>query len=83
MSFELFVTNKNAYLYIDNTLVMIFIQINSNSVLVGTEGCAVAFTELEVISRAENLTGYNALIYREEISICENENYTLKQVILG
>lgn len=82
VSFELVVTAKNAYLYINDQLLMVFVQANPVAVCFGTEGCAVSFTELVITSKANNSEVYNSILLRNEISQHENNNYSIKNVFV-
>ena len=79
-SFELVVTLKNAYLYINNELVMVFAQANAKSLFIGTENCAVTFTDLVITSKTGNSAGYNTILSRTEIAQYENSTSTIKRV---
>lgn len=81
-TFELVVTTKNAYLYINDELVMVFVQANPVAVYFGTEGCAVSFTDLVITSKINDEAGYNAILSRDEITEYENSNLS-KQVIVN
>ena len=82
VSFELVVTAKNAYLYINNELIMVFVSANATSTLIGTEGCAVEFTDLVITSKSANQSGYNSIISRTEILEYENNTNTTKRVVV-
>ena len=82
VSFELVVTVNNAYLYLDNQLAMVFINVNPTAVYIGTEGCAVSFTNLAITSKINNSTQYNTIISRTEINRYETGNYAGKQVVV-
>ena len=82
VSFELVVTSRNAYLYLDGKLAMVFLNIYASTTTIGTEGCAVEFTDLVITSKKYNLSGYNAILSRSEIAQYENSTNNIKQVIV-
>lgn len=80
--FELVVTNKNAYLYLHDELVLVFLNVNTNGLIIGSEGCGVEISDLVIISKTFNSVEYNAILSRSEINQYENSTDNKKQVIV-
>ena len=77
VSWELVVSAKHAYLYINNTLELVFLNINPTSPLVvGAENCAVRLYDIVVNS------DYASVLSRNEISTYENSTNTAKTVLV-
>ena len=78
VSWELVVSAKHAYLYINNALELIFLNLNpSSALIVGAENCAVRLYDIVVNS------DYASVLARSEISTYENSTNTAKTVVVA
>ena len=80
--FELIATNRNAYLYINNELELIFRNVNPKNLLIGAEACACEFYDLSITSQRFNPTGFNEVLNRNVIAEHEANLDTTKEMIV-
>jgi len=80
VQFELVVTTKNAYLYIDGQLLLVFVSANPTACLFGAEGVDCTFTNLVITSKIEKSTEYAQILARSEIQ--QYEGNTTKSVVV-
>ena len=74
--------NASAKVYLNDKLAMVFLNVYPSTTLIGTEGCAVEFSELVITSKKGDLLGYNSILSRSEITQYENSSANTKQVIV-
>ena len=62
-------------------LELIFLNLNPETLLIGSENAACNFSLTEIISLAHNETEFAYVLARAEIAKYENGNYTSMQVV--
>lgn len=73
LSIEVVVTNKNAYLYVNDNLELIYLNLPSYSaVLFGSEATKAKFYDLQAKTKIDDEKDYYEIIEREEIAKYEN-----------
>lgn len=74
-SFEVVVTNKHAYFYVNGKLEFAFLNVNASVLYIGAENTAVDFYNLNVVSSSDKAE-WDIILSREEISECEGMSVT-------
>lgn len=73
LDIELVVTSNNAYLYVNNILELIYLNLPTyGSVMVGSEATKAKFYDFEAKTKADDINDYNNVVVREEIKKYEN-----------
>lgn len=68
LDFELVVSSNNAYLYVNNTLELIYLNLPEYpAVLFGSEATKAKFYDMEAKTKVDDLSDYNEVIARSEI----------------
>lgn len=83
ITWELVTTTKHSYLYINDTLQMVFRNVNpTTALLIGSEQCKVNFYDITTITSSDDATEYNKVLERSEITTQESNSSTTKEVIV-
>ena len=80
-SFEIVVTEKHAYFYVNSKLEFVFLNVNACALYIGAENTAVDFYNLNVIDLSDNKEWEN-ILSRSEISDCEGTNVTTTKPLI-
>ena len=80
-SFEIVVTEKHAYFYVNAKLEFVFLNVNAYALYIGAENTAVDFYNINVIDSSDD-TGWNSILSRNEISDCEGTNVTITKPLI-
>ena len=81
LTFELVTSSKHAYLYLNGNLELVFTNVNASTLLIGSEACAVDFTDIVSVTKSKDETSYNQILARTEIAKYETGSYSSKAVI--
>lgn len=80
-TFELIITEKHAYLYINGQLELVFRNINANFITFASANTKSTFKDLVIVTNNESAK-WNNIISRTEISSEENNTITTKNVVV-
>ena len=79
--FEVVITNKHAYLYIDNNLQIVYRNINATFFTISSANTEAIVNEIKLISK-EDSTQWKNISSRNEIKLQEENSITTKEVIV-
>lgn len=80
-TFEIVITNKHAYLYIDGVLQIVYRNVNAKVFTISSANTKAEITNIEIIISSET-NQWNNVFSREEINTQEKNTSTVKEVIV-
>lgn len=80
-TFEIIITSKHAYLYINNNLELVFRNVSAKMFTISSANTKAIFTDLVIVS-SQDSKDWNTIINRSEISVLENDTSTKKEILV-
>ena len=80
-TFLIIITDKNAYLYINNNLELVFRNVNAQTFTIASANTNATFSDLVIVTKDET-TEWDELISRSEITLYEKDSSTQKEILV-